>query len=67
MTYGCTNLPTSGDGRITFNGDTGYTLKMKIDTKVQGKMQTAQFDGVGKSLAADCGNITPMAVPPGSK
>ncbi len=67
MTYSCTNPPSSGEGRITFNGDTGYTMKMKIDTKVQGKTQTTQLEGVGKFLAADCGNVKPIAVPPAKK
>ena len=67
MTYSCTNPPSSGEGRITFNGDTAYTMKMRINVKEQGKMQTIQLDGAGKFLVADCGNIKPMAVPPGSK
>ena len=67
MTYSCTNPPSSGEGRITFNGDTGYIMKMKIDTKVQGKTQTTQLEGVGKFLAADCGNVKPIAVPPAKK
>ena len=67
MTYSCTNPPSSGEGRITFNGDTGYTMKMKVNTKEQGKTQTTLIDGTGKFLAADCGNIKPIALPPVGK
>ena len=65
MAFTCTNPPSSGEGQFTFSGDSSYSMKMKVNTTIQGKPQTTKMDGTGKFVAADCGNVKPMAVPKG--
>ena len=67
MVFTCTNPPSSGEGQFTFNGDTAYSMKMKLSSNVQGKPQSTLIEGSGKFLTADCGNIKPMVLPPVGK
>jgi hypothetical protein len=60
MRFECKNPASSGEGTYTFQGDTGYTLKMTVKTVQNGKTETVQMDGQGKWLAASCGNIRPV-------
>jgi hypothetical protein len=60
MAFACTNPPSSGEGQFTFNGSEGYTMKMAVNTTVQGKPETMNMDASGKWLGADCGDVKPM-------
>ncbi|AYQ27426.1 MULTISPECIES: DUF3617 domain-containing protein [unclassified Polaromonas] len=59
FSYVCTQPPSSGEGVMTFNGDTAYTMKMNTTTNVKGKAEKMTMDASGKWLSADCGNIKP--------
>ena len=59
MAFACTNPPSSGEGQFTFNGSEGYTMKMAVNTTVQGKPETMNMDATGKWLGADCGDVKP--------
>jgi hypothetical protein len=63
MSFTCSNPPSSGEGTITFVSPEAYTMKMTVQTAVQGKPEKMSMDGSGKWLSADCGAIKPMAVP----
>jgi hypothetical protein len=63
MAFACTNPPSSGEGQFTFNGSEGYTMKMAVNTTVQGKPETMNMDATGKWLGADCGEVKPVNVP----
>jgi len=63
MAFACTNPPSSGEGQFTFNGSEGYTMKMAVNTTVQGKPETMNMDATGKWLGADCGDVKPRGVP----
>ena len=63
FSYACTQPPSSGEGVMTFNGDTGYTMKMNTTTTVKGKPEKMTMDASGKWLSADCGNIKPITPP----
>jgi hypothetical protein len=63
MAFACTNPPSSGEGQFTFNGSEGYTMKMAVNTTVQGKPETMNMDATGKWLGADCGDVKPRAMP----
>lgn len=65
MAFTCTNPPSSGEGQFSFTSDSAYSMKMKVNSNVQGKAQTTTMDGAGKFVAADCGSVKPMAVPKG--
>jgi hypothetical protein len=59
----CTNPHSTGEGQVTFISPEAYSMKMVMHTKVDGKPEKMNMDGSGKWLAADCGNIKPMAPP----
>ena len=63
MSFTCTNPPSSGEGTVTFVSPEAYTMKMTVQTVVQGKAEKMNMDGSGKWLSADCGAIKPMAMP----
>ena len=63
FSYVCAQPPSSGEGEMTFNGDTAYTMKVNTTTTVKGKPEKMTMDASGKWLAADCGNIKPIAPP----
>ena len=63
MSFTCTNPPSSGEGTVTFAGPEAYTMKMTMNTVVQGKPERVNMDASGKWLSADCGAIKPMATP----
>lgn len=61
MAFACTNPASSGEGQVTFNGPEAYSSKMSVSTQVNGKAEKVNMEGNGKWLAADCGNIKPLA------
>jgi hypothetical protein len=63
MAFACTNPPSTGEGQFTFNGSEAYTMKMAVNTAVQGKPETMNMDASGKWLGADCGDVKPRGVP----
>ena len=63
LSYVCTQPPSTGEGVMTFNGDSAYTMKMNTTTTVKGKPEQMTMDASGKWLSADCGSIKPIAVP----
>lgn len=63
FSYVCTQPPSSGEGVMTFNGDTAYTMKTATTTNVKGKAEKMTMDASGKWLSADCGNIKPISPP----
>jgi len=63
VSFSCTNPPASGEGQITFKGDTAYAMKMNMRSTAAGKPETMSLDATGKWLGADCGNIKPMVIP----
>ena len=63
MRFTCLNPPSNGEGQFSFSGNSAYTMKMKVNTSVAGKVQATTMDGTGKWLTADCGSIKPMAMP----
>lgn len=63
VAFTCVNPPSSGEGQYTFNSGESYTMKMKVNTQVQGRPETMNMEGAGKWLGADCGTIKPMRPP----
>lgn len=61
--FTCANPPSSGDGEVTFVGDSAYTMKMTVNTTAQGRPEKITMDGSGKWLGADCGAVKPLAAP----
>jgi len=63
MAFTCTNPPSSGEGQVTFASPEAYSMKMAVNTTVQGKPEKVNMDGSGKWLGADCGSIKPAVTP----
>jgi hypothetical protein len=61
--FTCTNPPSSGEGQVTFTSPEAYSMKMAVNTTVQGKPEKVNMDGGGKWLGADCGNVKPAVMP----
>ena len=64
--FTCTNPPSNGEGEWTFQGDSGYTMKMTTTTTHNGKLQTSTMEGQGRWVSADCGKIAPLPLPTGA-
>jgi hypothetical protein len=63
MAFTCTNPPSKGEGQVTFHGPDSYSMKMVVDTQVQGKPERVNMEGTSKWLGADCGTVKPIAMP----
>jgi hypothetical protein len=62
--FTCKNPPSSGEGEVSFSGDSSYSMKMRATSSVKGQAQQMEMSAVGKWAAADCGNIKPITPPP---
>ena len=63
----CTNPPATGEGQVTITSPETYTMKMVMQSKVEGKAQTMNMEGRGKWVSADCGGVKPPAAPAARK
>jgi hypothetical protein len=60
MSFTCTNPPSSGEGEVTFSSPEAYSMKMVVNTTVQGRPEKMNMEGSGRWLGADCGDIKPF-------
>ena len=68
VAYVCTRPASSGEGTVTFSGDTAYTMNMTMHITEGGRKQTTSMSSRGKWLAASCGDVKPpMMHPPAAK
>ncbi|HUR87686.1 MAG TPA: DUF3617 domain-containing protein [Ramlibacter sp.] len=61
VAFTCTNPPSSGEGEVTFSGPEAYSMKMVVNTTVQGRPEKVNMEGSGRWLGSDCGDIKPLA------
>jgi hypothetical protein len=57
VAFTCTNPASSGEGEVTFNGDTNYRIRMTVNASGA----TVNTNGDARWLGADCGAIEPAA------
>jgi hypothetical protein len=62
ISFTCNNPRTSGEGEVTFQGDTGYRMKMKVTSEAAERPDVVTMDASAKWLGADCGNVKPIQV-----
>jgi hypothetical protein len=62
ISFTCTNPKTSGEGEVSFQGDTGYRMKMKMFSEAAGRPEVVNMDASAKWLGADCGSVRPLQV-----
>jgi hypothetical protein len=63
LSFNCTSPQSSGEGQVTFAGDSAYSMKMNIASSASGNPETMSVDATGRWLGADCGTIKPIAIP----
>jgi len=61
VSFNCSRPPSSGTGQVIFNGNTAYSMRMNVNSSMQGKPQNMVVEGSGRWLSADCGSVKPMA------
>lgn len=54
MAFTCAHPPSSGEGRLSFIGDTGFTMTMAITSSARGKPETVTVDSAGSWRGASC-------------
>jgi hypothetical protein len=59
VSFNCSKPPSSGNGQVIFNGNTGYSMKMNVNSTAAGKPQNMLVEGTGRWLSADCGAAKP--------
>jgi hypothetical protein len=63
IAFTCSEPRASGEGELSFSGDTAYRVRMKVTSAARGQDETITMDGSGKWLGADCGAVKPFAMP----
>ncbi len=62
FSFTCNNPPSSGEGALTFQSTTAYTMKMQMRATLNGSSNQMQSEGSGTWLGTDCGVIKAPAV-----
>jgi Protein of unknown function (DUF3617) len=65
ISFTCTNPTRSGEGEITYQGDSSYhsVMTLKGDTG-KGTSTTMKIEGTSRFLSSDCGTVKPLSLPP---
>lgn len=61
--FSCSQPPSSGEGSISFQGDTAYSSVMNVTSQASGQTETVRLESQGRWIAASCGAIKPPAMP----
>lgn len=59
VSFSCSKPEARGDGQVTFNTDTDYTMKMQVTTSATGQPETVNMNASGRWMGADCGALKP--------
>lgn len=54
IAFRCANPPSSGEGKLTFNGDGAFSMTLTVTTSARGKPEQIGIDTSGKWLGASC-------------
>ncbi len=54
IAFTCTNPQSSGEGKLNFIGDTGFTMAMQVTTSARGAPERVAVNSSGQWLAATC-------------
>jgi hypothetical protein len=63
ISFACTTPPSSGEGTVTFSGDSGYRMQMTMHTTQGGKPMSTSMTSSGRFVAASCGDVKPPPMP----
>ena len=56
VSFNCAKPPSSGTGQVKFQGDSGYTMNMNVNSTVNGKPERMTVQSVGRLLSPVCPN-----------
>lgn len=54
ISFSCANPPSSGEGRLSFAGDTAFTMTMTVTSSARGKPEQVTVDSAGTWRGAAC-------------
>ncbi|MET3131582.1 hypothetical protein AAKU55_001844 [Oxalobacteraceae bacterium GrIS 1.11] len=54
LSFTCSNPPSSGAGRLNFQGDKAFTMTMQVTANARGTPEQMRVDSSGKWLASAC-------------
>lgn len=60
VSFKCSRPQSSGTGQVIYDGDKGYSMRMNVDSNVQGQAQHMTVESTGRWVAADCGTTQPV-------
>ncbi len=60
IAFKCSKPQSSGTGQVIFDGDSGYSMRMNVDSTLQGQAQQMTVESTGRWLASDCGGTPPV-------
>ncbi len=63
LDFVCSDPASSGHAVYTFQGDTAYTMNMKINSSTRGVTGMTTLETSGKWMGSDCGSIKPITMP----
>jgi hypothetical protein len=52
-------VPSQGEGTLTFNGDSGFSGKFRVETRAPGEADRMDITQEGRWLGANCGSVQP--------
>lgn len=58
--FTCRNPASSGNGQVIFDGDSGFSMRMAVDSTVAGQKQHMTTESTGRWLGRDCGTAQPV-------
>lgn len=64
FSFTCNKPPSSGQGKVAFQGGTSYASSMSITSSASGQSETMLIEGKGKWLGANCGEVKPVDIKP---
>lgn len=54
MAFTCASPPSSGQGKLSFVGDSGFTMAMQVTTSARGAPERVTVNSTGQWLGAHC-------------
>lgn len=58
--FSCRKPASSGNGQVIFDGDSGFSMRMAVDSSAGGKAQHMTTESTGRWLGNDCGTAQPV-------
>ena len=58
--FTCRNPASSGNGQVIFDGDSGFSMRMAVDSNATGQAHHMTTESTGRWLGRDCGSAQPV-------